>query len=65
MAHKDVPYDPGLIKQSGNSIYLIVPTKVDDRLKGFIQFRSEQDKFKLAKTWKTQTDFIILKYVNR
>jgi len=65
MAYKDVPYDPGFIKQSGNSIYLIVPSKVDDRIKGFIQFRSEQDKFKEVKTWKTQTDFIILKYTKK
>jgi hypothetical protein len=65
IANKDVPYDPGLIKQSGKLIYLIVPMKIDSRVQDFIHFRSQPAKYKEVKIWKTESAFEVIKYVKR
>ncbi|SRR6266568_2131048 len=64
-AHKNVPYDPGIIKHSSNTIYLIIPMNNDAKVQDFIHFRSQPDKYKKVKMWKTENSFVVLKYVTR
>jgi hypothetical protein len=63
MAHKDVPYDPGMIKSAANIIYLIIPMNKNAYVLDFINFRSQAKKYKKVNSWKTQNAYIILKYV--
>lgn len=50
MAHKDVSYDPGLIKREG-TVYLILPKAKQVVLTDFINFRSPQNTYKTTKIW--------------
>lgn len=65
MVNKEVPYDPGMITQTANTMYLIVPKRNDARVQDFIQFRSQPKVYKEVKTWTTETDFAILKFIKR
>jgi hypothetical protein len=65
MAHKDVPYDPGMIKSSTNIIYLIIPMNNNAYVQDFINFRSQAKRYKKVYSWKTQNAYIILKYIKR
>jgi hypothetical protein len=61
---KNVPYDPS---QNGSSdtIYLITPAKMDEKVEDFIHFRSPEPKYKIIKKWNIQNETIVLKSIKQ
>jgi hypothetical protein len=62
LANKNVPFDPGKIAQSGNSLYLIIPMPTNASIEDFIHNRSQHGLYKEVKMWKTQNAFEVLKF---
>lgn len=61
LVNKNVPYDPGAIKQSSGIVYLILPPKKDALIMDFVHFRTPEAYYKNVKIWHTSGGVTIAK----
>jgi hypothetical protein len=63
LTHKDMPYDPGLIKNPTKVIYLIGTNYDSKEMQNFIHYRSPKKKYKIVKILESSSDVSVVKSI--